>query len=116
MVRAMLSHLGLRKTLLIKAGIDATVLGVAYLLIKERRKTSTPIVWYDKKYLTDPTFWSVTLCVCLANFGFPAPLFYMPTFAKEKIPGLTELVSTSSCDICGGSLSVTAFCPLGHYS
>lgn len=116
MVRMMLSQLGLRKTMLIKAGIDAAALGVAYLLIKERRRTPIPMVWFDKKYLTDPTFWSVTLCMCLANFGYTAPLFYMPTFAKEKIPGSTELVSISSCDIHGGSLSVTAFRSHYHYS
>jgi hypothetical protein len=74
-------------------GVDATVLGAAFLFIKERRKPSTTIVWYDKKYLTDPTFWSITLCMFLANFGYPAPLFYLPTFAKQKIPNLTELVS-----------------------
>lgn len=78
--------------MLIKTGVDAAVLGTAYLLIKERRKPSTTITWYDKKFLTDPTFWSITLCVCLSNFGYPAPLFYLPTFAKQKIPNLTGLV------------------------
>ena len=82
--------------MLIKAGVDAAVLGAAYLLIKERRKPSATIIWYDKKYLKDPTFWSITLCMCLANFGYPAPLFYLPTFAKQKIPNLTELVSPRS--------------------
>lgn len=92
-IRVMLSHFGLRKTMLIKAGIDTIVLGTAYLLIRERRKPSTTIIWYDKRFLTDPTFWSITLCLCLANFGYPAPFFYLPTFAKQKIPNLTELVS-----------------------
>ena len=92
-IRAMLSHFGLRKTMLIKTGMDAFVLGVAYLLIKERRKPSTTIIWYDKKFLTDPTFWSITVCLCLSNFGYPAPFFYLPTFAKQKIPNLTDLVS-----------------------
>ena len=79
--------------MLIKTGMDAFVLGVAYLLIKERRKPSTTIIWYDKKFLTDPTFWSITICLCLSNFGYPAPFFYLPTFAKQKIPNLTDLVS-----------------------
>lgn len=92
-IRVMLSHFGLRKTMLIKAGMDAIVLGAAYLLIKERRTPSTTIVWYDKKFLMDPTFWSIILCILLSNFGYPAPFFYLPTFAKQKIPNLTELVS-----------------------
>ena len=90
----MLSHFGLRKTMLIKTGVDAIVLGAAYLLIKERRKPSTSIIWFDKKFLTDPTFWSITVSMCLSNFGFPAPFFYLPTFAKQKVPNLTELVGT----------------------
>ena len=93
-IRVMLSNFGLRKTMLIKTGVDAIVLGAAYLLIKERRKPSTTIVWYDKKFLTDSTFWSITMCMCLSNFGYPVPYFYLPTFAKQKIPNLTELVST----------------------
>ena len=93
-IRVMLSNFGLRKTMLIKTGVDAIVLGASYLLIKERRKPSTRIIWYDKKFLTDPTFWSITVCMCLSNFGYPVPYFYLPTFAKQKIPNLTELVST----------------------
>ena len=93
-IRVMLSNFGLRKTMLIKTGVDVIVLGTAYLLIQERRKPSTTIIWYDKKFLTDLTFWSITMCMCLSNFGYPVPYFYLPAFAKQKIPNLTELVST----------------------
>jgi hypothetical protein len=113
----MLSRFGLRKTMLMKAGIDAVVLGTAYLLLKERRKPSAKIIWYDKKYLTDPTFWSVTLCLCGANVGYPMPYYYLPTFAKQKIPDLTELVSTNltvSWSAEGLSSSMTAFRSLRH--
>lgn len=116
-IRVMLSHFGLRKTMLIKTGVDAIVLGAAYLLIKERRKPSTTIIWYDKKFLTDPTFWSITVCMCLSNFGFPAPFFYLPTFAKQKIPNLTEFVSIqySAVSVRWDSLFMTAFRPLCHH-
>lgn len=117
-LRVMLSHFSLRKTMLIKTGVDAAVLGLSYLLIKERRKPSTTIIWYDKKYLADPTFWSITLCVCLANFGYPAPFFYLPTFAKQKIPNLTELVSIQFYSVLvnrGSLLSTTVICPLYHH-
>jgi len=92
-IRVMLSRFGLRKTMLVKTGVDAIILGAAYLLIKERRKPSATITWYDKKFLTSPTFWSITMCMCLSNLGYPAPFFYLPEFAKQKIPNLTELVS-----------------------
>ena len=115
----MLSHFGLRRTMLIKAGVDAIVIGAAFLLIKERRKPSATIVWYDKKYLTDPTFWSITLCMFLTNFGYPAPLFYLPTYAKQKIPNLTELVGPRSyCVLINREdlYSIIALCPLCHHS
>ncbi|KAF9792940.1 MFS general substrate transporter [Thelephora terrestris] len=114
-VRVMLSHFSLRKTMLIKTGIDVAVLGTAYLLIKERRKPSTRIIWYDKKYLADPTFWSITLCVCLSNFGYPAPFFYLPTFAKQKIPNLPELLSALSITILNIS-SVIGRCCAGFFA
>ena len=96
-IRVMLSHFGLRKTMLIKAGVDTVVLGTAYLLISERHKPSAKIIWFDRRFLTDPTFWSITLCLCLANVGYPAPFYYLPVFAKQKIPNLSELVSVKCC-------------------
>ena len=38
------------------------------------------------------------MCMCLSNFGYPVPFFYLPTFAKQKILNLTELVSTQHDD------------------
>jgi hypothetical protein len=95
-IRVMLSRLGLRKTMLIKTGIDAALLVAAYLLIKERRRPSATIVRRYRMYFTDLKFWSIGLCMCFSGFGFLVPFFYLPTFAKQKIPNLAELVSNYS--------------------
>jgi hypothetical protein len=94
MIRVLLSRVGLRKAMLIKAGIDAAVLGLSFLLIKERHlpNRSARFVWYDKKFLTDPEFWSLVACIGLCNLGFPVPYFYLPTFAKQKVANLSDLV------------------------
>lgn len=97
----MLTKFGLRKTMLIKAAIDAATLTVGFVLIRERRivdPNAPPprIIWYDKKYFTDLTFWSLVACMCLCNFGFPAPFFFLPTYAKQNIPDLSPLVSGCS--------------------
>jgi hypothetical protein len=96
MVRVMLSHLGLRKTMLIKAGIDAFTLSLGFILIKEcPNPDKAAIVLYDKKFLTSPEFWSIVACMGLCNLGFPAPYFYLPTYAKQNVPNLTEIVRRS---------------------
>ena len=98
MIRVMLSHFGLRKTMLIKAGIDAVVLSSAFLLIRERfipdSNARRTFVWYDKKFLKDPIFWSISGCVFFCNFGFPVPFFYLPTYSKQNIPNLSDIVCT----------------------
>jgi hypothetical protein len=38
-IRVMLSHFGLRKTMLIKTGVDAIILGTAYLLITRTKES-----------------------------------------------------------------------------
>jgi len=100
MIRVMLSHFGLRKTMLIKAGIDAVVLMSAFLLIKERFTPNSnahrAFVWYDKKFLKDPMFWSISGCLFFCNFGFPVPFFYLPTYAKQKILNLSDILSALS--------------------
>jgi len=101
LIRIMLTHLGLRKTMIIKAGIDATALGFGFLLIKERRILDSNViprrmVWYDKRYLTDPIFWSLVCCLCFCNFGVPTPFFYLPTYAKQNIPHLSNILAVLS--------------------
>lgn len=68
----MLSSLGLRKTMVIFAGIDAIMLSIAFVLVKERKvlseeKEGRKIVWIDRSFLVDPVFWSlgISLLLCV---------------------------------------------------
>jgi hypothetical protein len=80
--------------MLIKACVDAVALGIGFLLIKERTEPKKcAIQWYDKKFLTDPVFWSIIACMLLCNLGYPAPYFYLPTYAQQNVPNLTDIVS-----------------------
>ena len=62
---AMLSALGLRRTMAIYGSIDAVLLSIALLLIKERRE-SRKIIWFDYTLLKDPVFWSLGSCILLS--------------------------------------------------
>lgn len=146
-LRAMLSSIGLRKTMLVYSGIDAVLLIIAILIIKERKPEvpmlmvsprsqeaseslvvpaakgdDNAIVWFDRAFLVDPVFWSlgVSLFLCVmwvAHFlygtgsvcltdaffsfgwmggrGYLAPIFFLPTFVRDKIPGVSDIASTS---------------------
>ena len=65
---AMLSALGLRRTMAIYGSIDAVLLSIALLLIKERRvpSESRKIIWFDYTLLKDPVFWSLGSCILLS--------------------------------------------------
>ena len=70
-LRAMLSALGLRRTMAIYGSIDAVLLSIALLLIKERRVPSVhsenrKIIWFDYTLLKDPVFWSLGSCILLS--------------------------------------------------
>lgn len=70
MLRAMLTSLGLKKTMIVFACIDAAMLTIATLLIKERKtplRQEKKIVWLDRSFLVDPVFWSlgISLFLCV---------------------------------------------------
>ncbi|KAI0077024.1 MFS general substrate transporter [Panus rudis PR-1116 ss-1] len=94
-LRTMLSALGLRKSMAIYACIDAALLAVAFLLVEERRKPGPPpkIVWFDKSFLVDPVFWSLGACLMFTVFGYLGPIFFLPTFTRAKVPGISPLLS-----------------------
>ncbi|KAL4254712.1 MFS transporter superfamily protein [Abortiporus biennis] len=94
-LRGMLTALGLRKTLGIYACMDAVLLTIALLLIKERRRPemNQKIIWFDKAFLTDPVFWSLGLCFLFCVIGYLPPIFFLPTFTKEKVPGISDLLA-----------------------
>jgi hypothetical protein len=73
LVRALLTNLGLRKTMAIKTSMDAVSLAIGFLLIKERKVPgyrlrgsdgkSPRIVWFDAKIMKDAVFWSLAMCL-----------------------------------------------------
>ncbi len=96
MFRVMLTSLGLQKSFLIYTAIDGVLLFAAWFMIAERRKPSQrkQIIWIDKSFFTDPVFWSLGGCFLFTVFGYLSPIFFLPTFAKQKLPYLSPLVST----------------------
>ncbi|PIL25838.1 MFS general substrate transporter [Ganoderma sinense ZZ0214-1] len=95
MFRAMLTSLGLKKSFLIYTAIDGVLLLAAWFMIAERRKPSQrkSIIWFDKSFFTDPVFWSLGCCFFFMVFGYLSPIFFLPTFAKEKLPYLSPLLT-----------------------
>ena len=91
---AMLDSLGLKKSFAIYTAIDGVLLLAAYFMVSERRKPSQrkQIVWFDKSFFTDPVFWSLGGCFLFTVFGYLSPVFFLPTFAQEKLPNLSPLV------------------------
>ncbi|KAI0920640.1 hypothetical protein AcW1_002325 [Taiwanofungus camphoratus] len=92
----MLSSLGLKKTFAIYSAMDAVCFIVGLLIIKERRPTSKRprIIWFDRTFLRDPVFWSLGSCFLFTVFGYLTPIFFLPTFANDKIPNMTDFLST----------------------
>lgn len=92
----LLTSQGLRKSFLIYTAIDGVLLFAAWHMIAERRKPSQrkPIIWFDKTFFTDPVFWSLGGCFFFTVFGYLSPIFFLPTFAKQKLPNLSPLVCT----------------------
>ncbi len=68
-VRAMLTKLGLRKTLLIYAGINAVLLTLAFFLLKSRGSARhvVKIEWVDRTAFADLVFWSLALCMLFTD-------------------------------------------------
>ncbi|KAF8684224.1 Major Facilitator Superfamily [Rhizoctonia solani] len=94
-LRAMLTHISFRNTLLIYAGIHCVFMSIAICLVKEgpagaaTRAIRGRAGWADKEVLKDPVFWSTALSMGLCIFGFFSPYFFMPTYAASRIPTLS---------------------------
>ncbi|KAG9123003.1 hypothetical protein FRC07_000368, partial [Ceratobasidium sp. 392] len=94
-LRAMLTRISFRHTLLIYAGIHLVLLSIAICLVKEgpggaaARAARGRVGWVDKKLLSDPVFWSMATSLGLCIFGFFSPYFFMPTYVASRIPSLS---------------------------
>ncbi|KAI0327335.1 MFS general substrate transporter [Cubamyces sp. BRFM 1775] len=93
--RELLTNFGLKKSFGIYTAIDGSLLFVAWFMISERRKPSErkKIVWIDRSFFSDPVFWSLGLCFFFTVFGYLSPIFFLPTFASQKLPHLSDLLA-----------------------
>ncbi|KAI0742918.1 major facilitator superfamily domain-containing protein [Daedaleopsis nitida] len=93
--RALLSTLGLQKSFAIYTAIDGVLLLAAWFMISERRPPGQrkQIVWFDTAFFCDPVFWSLGMCFFFTVFGYLSPIFFLPTFAQEKMPSLSPLLA-----------------------
>ncbi|KAM5533520.1 hypothetical protein V8D89_012857, partial [Ganoderma adspersum] len=93
--RVMLTSLGLRRSFLIYTAIDGVLLFAAWFMIAERRKPTQrkEIIWFDKSFFADPVFWSLGGCLFFTIFGYLSPIFFLPTFTRQKLPNLPPLLT-----------------------
>lgn len=94
----MLASLGLKKTFAIYSVIDVVCFVGSLFLIKERRApTSRPkIIWIDSTFFKDPVFWSLGLCFLSTVFGYLTPIFFLPTYVLDTLPGTSDFLSILS--------------------
>ncbi|KAG8951100.1 hypothetical protein FRC04_006759 [Tulasnella sp. 424] len=90
-VRALLTRLGLRKTLLVYAGINAVLLPAAFFLLKSRgpARHIVKIQWVDRNAFGDLVFWSLALCMLFTDFGYLPPVVFLTTYTNDKIPNIS---------------------------
>ncbi|KAI0744531.1 MFS general substrate transporter [Earliella scabrosa] len=95
MFRAMLTSLGLKRSFAIYTAIDGVLLLAAWFMISERRPPTLrrKIIWIDVAFFRDPVFWSYGLCFFFTVFGYLSPIFFLPTYAREKLPNLSPLLA-----------------------
>ncbi|CAE6479612.1 unnamed protein product [Rhizoctonia solani] len=94
-VQEMLDRMSFRNTLLIYSFVQGVTMLAGFLLVKVRPsapKPQTPareIKWFDKKYLTDPMFWSFWIALFFALFGYMSPFVFISVYTSEKIPNIS---------------------------
>ncbi|KAG8951099.1 hypothetical protein FRC04_006758 [Tulasnella sp. 424] len=96
-VRALLTRLGLRKTLLVYAGINAVLLPAAFFLLKSRgpARHVVKIEWVDRNAFGDLVFWSLALCMLFTDFGYLPPVVFLTTYTNDKIPNISAQKSVA---------------------
>lgn len=95
-VQEMLDRIGFRKTLLIYSFVQCITMLIGFSLIKTRSSSvNSPaalqkIQWIDKKYLTDPMFWSCWMALFFTFFAHMPALTFISVYTSEKIPHITS--------------------------
>ncbi|KIO32686.1 hypothetical protein M407DRAFT_66305 [Tulasnella calospora MUT 4182] len=96
-VRALLTRLGLRNTLLVYAGINAVFLTVAFFLLESRGppRHVAKVEWVDRTAFKDLVFWSLAFCMLLTDFGYLSPVVFITTYTDEKISHISAQMSVA---------------------
>ncbi|KAG8910240.1 hypothetical protein FRC00_008588, partial [Tulasnella sp. 408] len=96
-VRALLTRVGLRNTLLVYAGINAVFLTVSFFLLKSRgsARRVDKIEWVDRAAFGDLVFWSLAFCMLLTDFGYLSPVVFITTYTNDKIPNTSAQMSVA---------------------
>ncbi|KAG8842704.1 hypothetical protein FRB96_004822 [Tulasnella sp. 330] len=97
LTRAMLTKLGLRKTLLVYFAIYAVLFIVAAFLVKSRgpRRRVEKIEWIDRAQFKDPVFWSLAMCMLFTTFGYLPSYIFITTFTLDKVPNISTQLSVA---------------------
>ncbi|KAG8872248.1 hypothetical protein FRB97_007833 [Tulasnella sp. 331] len=96
LTRAMLTKLGLRKTLLVYFAIYAVLFIVAAFLVKSRgpRRRVEKIEWIDRAQFKDPVFWSLAMCMLFTTL-FGRHVLFITTFTLDKVPNISTQLSVA---------------------
>jgi len=112
-LRILLNRMSLRRTFLVFSAIDAVVLLIAFLLLKERPKVPRPqaclapkINWVDSRLFKDAVFWSLIMSLVMAVFGYQVPYFLLSVYTREKAPNLSQTLSTLPITVCNFSAAL----------
>ncbi|KZT55897.1 MFS general substrate transporter [Calocera cornea HHB12733] len=90
----LLTHLGLRYTLLAYAFLHAVLMSASVLMIRDRphprsaRYTHAPIEWWDASLFRTPLFWAVAVSIFVTVFGYLGPYFYIEQYTLSQLPNL----------------------------
>ncbi|KAJ7630847.1 major facilitator superfamily domain-containing protein [Roridomyces roridus] len=88
-VRALLSKLGYRNTILIFANMYAVLWVVAWFMMAERHAAGYADLkkrWLPR--IRGPSFYSIALTVFFGVFGYLSPYYFITTYVKNKVPTL----------------------------
>ncbi|KAG8905735.1 hypothetical protein FRB99_008372 [Tulasnella sp. 403] len=86
-VRAMLTKIGLRYTLLSYFAINLVLDVVAFSLLKSRgpSRRVERIEWVDRSMFKNLVFWSLALCLLFTDFGYLPPIVFLTTYVGDKV-------------------------------
>ncbi|EJT99722.1 MFS general substrate transporter [Dacryopinax primogenitus] len=96
----LLTHIGLRNTLLTYTGVHAVLMSSSLLMIRDRPHPKSPrftharIQWVDASLFRRPLFWLVALSVTISTLGYLGPYFYIEQYTLTYLPSLDPALAS----------------------